>query len=362
MPVSSGRRRPSFPPPCQRRPPRQCCSRCPERPFPSSSGPPSARPASFSSSAAGCWNPARPSTRPPRLCGRETPLFGTGRPPRQRPRRSPWPSCHASTRCRPRPASPRSSWRSPGRTCPSYEACPPSRPGPEAVSVCGASEPVPRLAGGLEVGRARPPPPREFTYLLLLLSLHALAVPELAPGVLDLSRRKGVSQNSSFIRTNCRGQSRRLPREGRGLTFPESTKYFAGTISASLSRNRLQTSAPESVMAPPVNSSITQPSLSLSLSLDQSRPPSSSAIWSCCFLLGMHALEDRSIYNDETRERVDRSRDGARLHGRGLRDFGRKFAIGCVLLPQARRRSPRFLGGRRAVDWVVEARRGPGRR
>lgn len=158
MQVSSGRRRPSFPPPCQRRPPRQCCSRCPERPFPSSSGPPSARPASFSSSAAGCWNPARPSTRPPRLCGRETPLFGTGRPPRQRPRRSPWPSCHASTRCRPRPASPRSSWRSPGRTCPSYEACPPSRPGPEAVSVCGASEPVPRLAGGLEVGRARPPP------------------------------------------------------------------------------------------------------------------------------------------------------------------------------------------------------------
>ena len=111
--------------------------------------------------------------------------------------------------------------------------------------------------------------PREFTYLLLLLSLHALAVPELAPGVLDLSRR-GVSQNSSFIRTNCRGQSRRLPREGRGLTFPESTKYFAGTISASLSRNRLQTSAPESVMAPPVNSSITPPYLSLSLSLSRS--------------------------------------------------------------------------------------------
>ena len=363
MPVSSGRRRPSFPPPCQRRPPRQCCSRCPERPFPSSSGPPSARPASFSSSAAGCWNPARPSTRPPRLCGRETPLSGTGRPPRQRPRRSPWPSCHASTRCRPRPASPRSSWRSPGRTCPSYEACPPSRPGPEAVSVCGASEPVPRLAGGLEVGRARPPPPREFTYLLLLLSLHALAVPELAPGVLDLSRR-GVSQNSSFIRTNCRGQSRRLPREGRGLTFPESTKYFAGTISASLSRNRLQTSAPESVMAPPVNSSITPPSLSLSLSRSIA---AAELVGDLELLFSPRACAqpswiDRSIwYNDETRERVDRSRDGARLHGRGLRDFGRKFAIGCVLLPQARRRSPRFLGGRRAVRWVVEARP-PGRR
>ena len=202
MPVSSGRRRPSFPPPCQRRPPRQCCSRCPERPFPSSSGPPSARPASFSSSAAGCWNPARPSTRPPRLCGRETPLFGTGRPPRQRPRRSPWPSCHASTRCRPRPASPRSSWRSPGRTCPSYEACPPSRPGPEAVSVRRVRTCTPPRGRPRSVARP-PPPPREFTYLLLLLSLHALAVPELAPGVLDLSRR-GVSQNSSFIRTNCR--------------------------------------------------------------------------------------------------------------------------------------------------------------
>lgn len=69
-----------------------------------------------------------------------------------------------------------------------------------------------------------------------------------------------------------------------------------------------------------------------------------------CLACMRAALEDRSIwYNDETRERVDRSRDGARLHGRGLRDFGRKFAIGCVLLPQARRRSPRFLGGRRAV-------------
>ena len=356
MPVSSGRRRPSFPPPCQRRPPRQCCSRCPERPFPSSSGPPSARPASFSSSAAGCWNPARPSTRPPRLCGRETPLSGTGRPPRQRPRRSPWPSCHASTRCRPRPASPRSSWRSPGRTCPSYEACPPSRPGPEAVSVCGASTCTPPRRRPRGRSRASSSP-REFTYLLLLLSLHALAVPELAPGVLDLSRR-GVSQNSSLSEQTA-GQSRRLPREGRGLTFPESTKYFAGTISASLSRNRLQTSAPESVMAPPVNSSIT-PLLSLSLSLSRSIA-AAELVGDLELLFSPRACAqpswiDRSIwYNDETRERVDRSRDGARLHGRGLRDFGRKFAIGCVLLPQARRRSPRFLGGRRTVGCRGEA-------
>ena len=208
--------------------------------------------------------------------------------------------------------------------------------------------------------------PREFTYLLLLLSLHALAVPELAPGVLDLSRRGGVSQNSSFIRTNCRGQSRRLPREGRGLTFPESTKYFAGTISASLSRNRLQTSAPESVMAPPVNSSITPPSLSLSLSLSLSIAAAElvgdlELLFSPRHACAQPLRIDRSGTTTRPGERVDRSRDGARLHGRGLRDFGRKFAIGCVLLPQARRRSPRFLGGRRAVDWVVEARP-PGRR
>ena len=100
------------------------------------------------------------------------------------------------------------------------------------------------------------------SYLLLQLGLDALAVPELASRGLRLPKRKGEEERSSLVewpRRRCVAfaplQGRREGMEGKGessatITFPESMKYFAGTISASLSRKRLQLTVSVAAMLP----------------------------------------------------------------------------------------------------------------